>query len=455
MINIVGEGRALVIMVPTLIIVGITYMIPLKKRKNYTGGFLVVLCLIVAGTIAGAKYLTFTRSVTIAVYIALYLFLVLMIWTVCRISFTESIYCAACAYLTQHLFYSARTALAEFGQYGSGRFGAGILMECLFYYLPLTVFCVPLYFLFIKQLVKDGRYRIESRQSLALMIITLLSTIVLSHFSTVFGHETKGGGMLFGICRVYAMLCCIVILWAQYNKSKELALQEQMMAERELRRQQMSQFESYQENLELINYKCHDLKQQVAALRSIGGKVPEEVLTRVEESVMIYDAYVKTGNEILDTILTEKNLWCEKNGITMACMVDGKSLEFMETVDIFAIFGNALANAVESVSQIEEPDKRMISVLSFVRMDVVFIQFENYYESEVIRHGELPESTKDRDGSHGYGLKSIRYSVQKYGGCMTIDTEEHIFKLQISIPSFSSPSAGGVKVPQAPDISCL
>lgn len=435
MTNIVGEGFALVIMVPTLIIVGITYMLPVKKRKHYTGRFLAVLCLIAAGTLAGARYLTFTRSVTILVYIALYLFLVLMIWAVCRISFTESIYCAACAYLTQHLFYSAMTALAEFRAYDSGHLETGVLLKCLYYYLPLLLICVPLYFLFIKQLVKDGRYRIESGQSLALMIITLLSTIVLSHFSTVFVQKTEGGGALFGICRVYAMLCCIVILWAQYNKSKELALQEQMMAERELRRQQMSQFESYQENLELINYKCHDLKQQVAALRSIGGKVPEEVLSKVEESVMIYDAYVKTGNEVLDTILTEKNLWCEKNGITMACMVDGKSLEFMETVDIFAIFGNALANAVESVSRIGEPDKRMISVLSFVRMDVVFIQFENYYESEIIRYGELPESTKDRDGSHGYGLKSIRYSVQKYGGCMTIDTQDHIFKLQISVPA--------------------
>ena len=437
MTGMAGEGRALVIMVPTLIIFGIIYMLPVKKRKNYKSGFMAVLCLIVAGTITGAKYLTFTRGITISVYITLYLFLVLMIWAVCRIRFTESVYCAACVYLTQHLFYSAVTAISEFMTYGSETFEMDQLRLCLYYYLPLAGICIPVYFLFIRHLVKDGRYRIESGQSLALMMITLLSTIILSHISTVFSQETVSGGKLFGICRVYAMLCCIVTLWAQYNKSRELALQEQMLTESELRRQQMNQFESYQENLELINYKCHDLKQQVAALRGICGKVPEEVLRKVEESVMIYDAYVNTGNEILDTILTEKNLWCEKNGITMACMVDGKCFEFMETIDIFAIFGNALTNAVESVSQIEEPDKRMISVLSFVRMDVVFIQFENYYESEIIRHGELPESTKDRDGSHGYGLKSIRYSVQKYGGYMTIDTEENIFRLQISLPAFS------------------
>lgn len=441
MMGMEGEVRAFIMMVPTLIIFGITYMVPIKKRSNYIWRFLAALGIIFAVVAVGVKYLAFTESVTIIAYIAMYVFLSAMVWMTCQVTVTEAVYCAACAYLTQHLCYSAMTALWELtapdgnniqdfnfqGYYTSTEWS---------YYLMILCICVPVYFFFVKKLIKDGRYCIDSKQSLALVVITLCSTILLSHISTVMYQGIEYGGRLFGICRIYAMLCCIVTLWAQYNKSRELAVQQEVMAERELRRQQMNQYENYQENVELINYKCHDLKQQVAALRSMDRQVSEEVLSKVEESVMIYDAYVNTGNEVLDTILTEKNLWCEKNHITMACIADGKCFGFMDTVDIFAIFGNALTNAIESVSKIEDPDKRMISVMTYERMDVVFIQVENYYESEIIRNGELPESTKSQDGNHGYGLKSIRYSVRKYGGCMTIDTEEHIFKLQISIPLY-------------------
>jgi len=46
----------------------------------------------------------------------------------------------------------------------------------------------------------------------------------------------------------------------------------------------------------------------------------------------------------------------------------------------------------------------------------------------------LPVTTKKDTFNHGYGLKSIRYAVQKYGGVVSVDQKDHWFELKILIP---------------------
>ena len=143
---------------------------------------------------------------------------------------------------------------------------------------------------------------------------------------------------------------------------------------------------------------------------------------------MIYDAMVETGNEILDTVLTEKSLICEARGITLTCVADGECLSFMDAVDIYAIFGNALDNAIEAVSALEDPDRRSIAVMVFARANLVFLQLENYYSGSLQFDGTLPATTKQQEaGYHGFGLKSIRYTAEKYGGFLTAQNEDDIF----------------------------
>ena len=44
-------------------------------------------------------------------------------------------------------------------------------------------------------------------------------------------------------------------------------------------------------------------------------------------------------------------------------------------------------------------------------------------------------TTKRDKEFHGYGLKSIRYTVNKYDGAVSIDTKENWFDLKILIPA--------------------
>lgn len=421
---------------PALLAACILYMIPVAKRKWF--GWRLLFSVLVSGIIftGMGQMLKRGSGFPILVYFSLFALMAGIFWLCCRIQFREAVYCSACAYLTQHMVYSflMLDAACRSGQISERTDAYGIIFVIGMNDMVYLIGYILIFFLVVRNLPQEGRFYVSSFHSMTLLVFTVAGSIILSHLSTITAVE-QGDNQMFALCRRYDFLCCVIALWAQYGKSQELKIQKKMMTELELRRQQIKQYENYQENLELINYKCHDLKQQVAALRDTNDRqMPKEVLSKVEESVMIYDSYVKTGNEALDTILTERNLWCEKNGITMSCIVDGQCLAFMDTIDLFAIFGNALTNAIESVSKITEREKRVISTRVFERMDVVYMQFENYYESEIIRNGLLPESTKSQDGNHGYGLKSIRYSVKKYNGTMIIDTESNLFNLQIAIP---------------------
>ena len=76
------------------------------------------------------------------------------------------------------------------------------------------------------------------------------------------------------------------------------------------------------ESIELINYKYHDLKHQIAVLRSEEDPQKREAfLDEMEAEIRQYEAQNKTGNKVLDTVLTSKSLYCNKNGITFVVML--------------------------------------------------------------------------------------------------------------------------------------
>ena len=72
--------------------------------------------------------------------------------------------------------------------------------------------------------------------------------------------------------------------------------------------------------------------------------------------------------------------------------------------------------------------------LSFSEKNFILIRFENYYEGEIRFKDGLPVTTKEAGSVHGYGLKSLRYTVKKYGGEMQISAEDNWFSLRILIP---------------------
>lgn len=114
-------------------------------------------------------------------------------------------------------------------------------------------------------------------------------------------------------------------------------------------------------------------------------KIEESDLKDIYQGLDVYESVVKTGNKPLDVVLTEYSLRCENNDIHFTSIADGKALNFMSPYDIYSLFGNAITNAIEAVTKIEDKDKRNISLVMKKKGNILTIELENYYLANTIK----------------------------------------------------------------------
>ena len=98
------------------------------------------------------------------------------------------------------------------------------------------------------------------------------------------------------------------------------------------------------------------------------------------------------------------------------------------------LVGYAIDNAIEAVVQVKDPEQRLILLSVSRQKGFLSIRIKNRYEAGPYIDGILPETTKPDKRYHGYGLKSIRSTVEKYGGTISITGEDGWFGLDILIP---------------------
>ena len=227
----------------------------------------------------------------------------------------------------------------------------------------------------------------------------------------------------------------LAIFYAYHIQRMHLRSQLELESMEMILNNQYVQYQQSQETLELINYKYHDLKHHILALRAEeSAQKRSEYLDQMEEEIKSYGAQQHTGNCVLDTLLTSKSMNCMRHDIALTIVADGALLDFMDVMDICSIFGNALDNAIECEKKIADMQKRMIHLSVFSQRSFLIIRLENYCEDKLRFHKQLPVTTKEKAGFHGYGLKSLRHTVHKYGGEVDISLQGGWFSLKILIP---------------------
>ena len=157
-------------------------------------------------------------------------------------------------------------------------------------------------------------------------------------------------------------------------------------------------------------------------------------LDKMEHEIKVYETQNKTGNRILDAVLTNKSMVCQKREIELKVIIEGQSLSFMDDMDISALFGNMLDNAIESVSRQKEKEKRLIWLYVSREKQFVRIRTENYCDEKIRFRNGMPVTTKKDKRLHGYGMKSICATVEKYGGSTVACQRDNWFELKILIP---------------------
>ena len=342
-----------------------------------------------------------------------------------------SLFCSTAAYTAQNISSSAMS-LVRLTALGSD---VSTFAEPLNTIASIMVFgslYALFYLLFVRRVQQESLLAIKDPQMLLLFAVVSLGVIGFD----VLIKSLMYGGVGFVqtvLLRLVHLLVCVFVLFSEYQilyeqKSRaDAAVLERILAER------ARQYEESRQNIDAINVKCHDIRHQIELLAKDGGS-GHDALASLAEEVSIYDSHVRTGNDVLDTVLSEKSLLCHRSGVTLSCIADGSALAHMSSMDIYSLFGNALDNALSAVRRLPDPEQRSISVIVRRHGSMVSIHVENRFEGHLVFESGLPVTTNSDKESHGFGTKSMRLVAQKYEGTLTMNARNGLFQTDIIMP---------------------
>lgn len=293
------------------------------------------------------------------------------------------------------------------------------------------------YLVYVRKIKKNTKFVLTDKSQVFIATFVIGISIIYNSFGisyatgSILQAEQNGlstssgyGSLMF----VYIMTMVIAFLALALNcglrSNKELSTEMDEL--KSMLEESKRQYELEKKNIELINIKCHDLKHQLGAMK---GKIYEEQIDELKNIIEIYDSSVKTGNEALDVVLTQKNLYCSQHGIRLTCFLNGKNYDFIPRHETYSLFTNIIDNAIVAVEKLPE-EKRIISITEREAKGFLTVRAENYYSGKVEFDGELPVSSKNSN-DHGFGIKSMKLIAEKYGGGVAVNADGEKFMLDI------------------------
>lgn len=341
------------------------------------------------------------------------------------ITLKELLFVCLAGMATQHICVISVDLLLSWSMPEAGAFLTNLLTIPL--YLLLCGFA---YLGFAKKINREVDIRIRANHLLLVAAITMIFTMVLRR-AAVDNLGDSYSAILKVAIDLYGIMGCVVSLWVLFsnNTIDEMRL-EQLMMEQVMRMEEEKHRFS-QATIDTITLRCHDLKHQLERLHTGNDEISRQSLQELEDSVTVYSKIAKTGSDVLDSILTQESLCCERYHIHFTCIADGGRLGYMKSTDLYSLFGNAIDNAIEAVQQEPEEEKRVIFLKVTGNEDYTSIHLENYCPGQVTFRDGIPQTDKPDREHHGYGMKSMQYVVRKYGGNLVCRQEDHMFYLNI------------------------
>lgn len=168
-----------------------------------------------------------------------------------------------------------------------------------------------------------------------------------------------------------------------------------------------------QQNQQLMVY-AHDTKKHLAAIQSLNTDPSiERYIKALSDQLKSYSSNCHSGNMMLDIIINKYVLDCERRSILFDYYVKSCNLKHVEDIDLVAILGNLMDNALTAA---EQSERRIVSLETTVRNGYSVVVISNSCDVAPNTHGGQLVTAKEDKKLHGYGLKSVHKTLKNYHG---------------------------------------
>lgn len=183
----------------------------------------------------------------------------------------------------------------------------------------------------------------------------------------------------------------------------------------------------------------HDLTNHIGVLRELmNQKKLEEAKEYIDTIWNIQDEFelkIHTGDSFLDVIMNYYSYIATKANIKFTVSGKVSTITYMEMFDITTLMGNVLQNAIEAAKKTNVPQ---IRVKLIEHANEIFITVSNSVIEKVNTNYTFLKTSKKDKKNHGFGLKNIIATVEKYQGEYHMDSlvenGEPIFQICLAIP---------------------
>lgn len=209
----------------------------------------------------------------------------------------------------------------------------------------------------------------------------------------------------------------------------EVSLMETQMAE------QKKQYALFLENAQAVKAQRHDLRHQLAVIRSYSvngdtGKLTDYLDTLIG-SIPDRQGEEYCDNPAVNAIVSHYAALAEKSGIKLSVnLTVPKQTERISDTSLCVMFGNLLENALEACERMTEGDK-FIRVYSRLQSNLLTITVDNSFDGAIRKQGGRWLSGKRAD--FGTGTASVTNVAEQHGGGADFAVNGSVFQASVYV----------------------
>lgn len=197
---------------------------------------------------------------------------------------------------------------------------------------------------------------------------------------------------------------------------------------------QQESMAALEQNYRMQRRSTHEFEHHMQVLRGLLEQGDADAalahLTRLQKNRSIRLTSVSANHPVVDAILNQKYQTAQENGIRMQLRVNDLSGLTLPTDALVVVLTNLLDNAIEACRRLEGCREIFCTVLAD---DALFISIRNTSAPVQVVDGMIPTSKQD-SLSHGFGLLSVRYVLDKLNAEYTFGYDEGWFHFAAEIP---------------------
>lgn len=312
----------------------------------------------------------------------------------------------------------------------------GWLLNGLFAFFDVQGIHSYLMYLLIAVFMLLALYGEYSARGIFLLLFALLIPAATDALAAYLAGEMQGLSFYLTMTgsKVFAILFAFALRRYRHTtkQTEDLPDSESLLLRQHMEMQQES-MSALEQNYRMQRKSAHEFEHHLQVLRDLLEQGETETaynyLTQLKRNRSIHVMSVSSNHPVVDVILNQKHQTARQNEIKMQIQVSDLSAVQIPSDALVVLLTNLLDNAIEACRRIDGYREIFCTILYD---DGLYISIRNTSLPVSIVDGKIPTS-KQNSLSHGYGLLSVSYMLDKLGAEYTFGYDEGWFHFTAEI----------------------